>query len=133
MEGAGKPVANVAGFFYWQAAAGAAAALAAEDPDLARQRDEMAAALAGPAADPWSPGDPDPLGEGLLIAALARPPSWIDPASPPPSGAWCSCCGRNHRAGGRWWREAEEPRGWRCGRCFPPDHLRADQVAEVRT
>ena len=35
--------------------------------------------------------------------------------------------------GGRWWREAAEPKGWRCRNCYPPDHLRADQVVEVRT
>ncbi len=85
------------------------------------------------AADAWQPAKRDSLGDGLLIAALARPPSWSDPTSPPPAGAWCSCCGRSHRSGGRWWREAVEPKGWRCGRCFPPDHLRADQVVEVRT
>ena len=84
-------------------------------------------------AAPWHPGKPDPLRDGLLIAALARPPSWSGPTSPPPAGAWCSCCGRSHRSGGRWWREAAEPKGWRCGRCYPPDHLRADQVVEVRT
>ena len=119
--------------FYRQAAEGAAAALAADDPGLAHERGEMAAAMAEPAADPWRPSTPDPLGDGLLLGALARPPSWSGPAFPPPPGAWCSCCGRSHRCGGRWWREATEPKGWRCGRCYPPDHLRADQVMEVRT
>ena len=119
---------------FLNAAQAAAAALAAPDPALDHERAEIAAALAGPAAaDPWHPGKPDPLRDGLLTAALARPPSWSDPASPPPAGAWCSCCGRSHRSGGRWWREAAEPKGWRCGRCHPADHLRVDQVVEVRT
>jgi hypothetical protein len=119
--------------FYRRAAEEAAVALAAHDPDLARERSEMAAALAAPAADPWQPGKPDPLRDGLLIAALARPPSWSGPTSPPPPGAWCSCCSRSRRSGGRWWREAAEPKGWRCRNCYPPDHLQADQVVEVRT
>ena len=51
-------------------------ALAAEDPDLASERGAMGAALAGPAAaNPWRPGKPDALTDGLLIAALARPPA----------------------------------------------------------
>ncbi len=116
------------------AAEAEAEALAADDADLAYERGEMAAALAAPAAaDPWHPGEPDPLRDGLLIAALARPPSWSGPTSPPLLGAWCSCCGRSRRSGGRWWREAAEPKGWRCRNCYPPDHLRADQVVEVRT
>ena len=134
VESAGEGSGADAAAFYRRAAEDAAAALAVEDPDLARERGETAAALAGPAAaDPWHPGKPDPLRDGLLTAALARPPSWSDPASPPPAGAWCSCCGRSHRSGGRWWREAAEPKGWRCGRCHPADHLRVDQVVEVRT
>jgi hypothetical protein len=41
-----------------------------------------AAALAAhyaarPSADPWQPGNQDPLGEGLLAAALARPRSLV--------------------------------------------------------
>ena len=61
--------------FYRRAAEDEAAALAAHDPDLARERSEVAATLAGPAAaDPWHPGKPDALRDGLLIAALARPP-----------------------------------------------------------
>jgi hypothetical protein len=71
---------------------------------------------------------------GLLAAAAQRPPAWADPASVPPPGAWCTCCGRHHRRGGRWWCEAgERPRGWRCWTCYPPDHLPAEAVREVRT
>jgi hypothetical protein len=32
----------------------------------------------------------------------------------------CRCC-----AGRRWWTEAEQPTGWRCAVCHPPDHLPA--------
>ena len=125
-ESAGEAGAADRAAFYRQAAEDAAVALAAYDPDLAHERSEMAAAMAAPAAaDPWHPGEPDPLRDGLLVAALARPPSCSNPTCPP-RGAWCSCCGR-------WWREAVEPKGWRCGRCYPSDHLRADQVVEVRT
>ena len=134
VEGVGEAGAADRAAFYRQAAEEAAVALAAYDPDLAHERSEMAAAMAAPAAaDPWHPGKPDPLRDGLLIAALARPPSWSGPTSPPPPWAWCSCCGRSRRSGGRWWREAAEPKGWRCRNCYPPDHLRADQVVEVRT
>ncbi len=134
VEGAGEEGGAGAAASYRRAAEDAAAALAGEDPDLAHERSEVAAALAGPAAaDPWRPGKPDALRDGLLIAALARPPAWSDPASPPPAGAWCSCCDGNHRSGDRWWREAAEPKGWRCGRCYPSNHRRADQVVEVRT
>jgi hypothetical protein len=49
---------------------------------------------------------------GLLTAALSRPPgAWPDVRSVPPPGAWCSCCGRVRRRGGRWWREAVAPTG----------------------
>lgn len=47
----------------------------------------------------------------LPAPGLARLPSWSEVATIPPPGAWCSCCGRFHRKGGRWWREAEAPRG----------------------
>ena len=35
----------------------------------------------------------------------------------------CSCC-----AGSRWWQEAEDPKGWRCAMCHPPDGLAADEA-----
>jgi hypothetical protein len=124
VERAGEAGAANAAASYREAAQAALAALTADDPDLAHERSETAAALAGPAAeDPWHPGKQDPLAIGLLMGALVRPPSWSSPASPPPSGAWCSCCGRSHRSGGRWWREVAEPKGWRCGRCHPHDDL----------
>lgn len=89
---------------------------------------------APPSADPYRPGDPDPLRDGLLAGALRRLPSWADPAAIPPPGAWCAGCSR-HRpgAGGRWWCEADAPRGWRCRSCHPPDHLPAAALRELRT
>lgn len=55
---------------------------------------------------------------GLFRAALLRPPSWSDPAAAPGPGSRCSCC-----SGTRWWTEAQEPTGWRCAVCHPPNHL----------
>ena len=65
---------------------------------------------------------------GLLDTARQRPPSWADTAARPSPGCWCSFC-----HGQRWWCEREAPRGWRCGTCHPPAHLRVDAVTEVRT
>jgi hypothetical protein len=55
-------------------------------------------------------------------AGLAHPPSWSQPAPPPP-GAWCRSC-----HGTSWWTERHEPKGWRCAKCHPPDHLPVDQI-----
>ena len=59
------------------------------------------------------------LAERVAIAVehLARPPAWAS-LDPPPQGAWCLAC-----RGGRFWREREAPRGWRCASCHPPGHL----------
>ena len=58
---------------------------------------------------------------GLMRAALMRPPSWADTTTGPTPGAWCGGCSRHYaEAGGRWWREAEAPKGWRCATCYPP-------------
>jgi hypothetical protein len=92
---------------------------------------------AEPSARPYLPSDPDPLRDGLLAAALMRPPAWDGGA--PPRGAWCSCCGRsNPQAGGRWW-QPRNPRsdglglgpGWRCMTCHPPPP--GCETEEVRT
>jgi hypothetical protein len=123
--------------FLLRAAGQAAAVLAVPDPDLAAERAGTALAQAAEARGEF--GRPRPEAEhraalaGLLAAGLQQPPAWPDPASPPPPGAWCSCCGRFGGAGGRWWREAETPRGWRCRTCHPPDHLPDDAVREART
>jgi hypothetical protein len=71
---------------------------------------------------------------GLTRAALMRPPAWGErPDCRPTPGAWCSCCGRNPPAeGGRWWQEAEAPKGWRCRACYPP-HLPRHALREVET
>ena len=84
-------------------------------------------------AQPYQSGQPDPLRDGLFAGALQRPPAWADPSLIPPPGAWCSCCGRFDRKGGRWWTTAPEPDGWACVTCHPPDHLAPDAVREVRT
>jgi len=68
-----------------------------------------------------------------MAAELQRPPAWSDPASVPPPGAWCGCCGRFSKSGGRWWREAVEPKGWRCWTCHPPAPLAPAEVVERRT
>jgi hypothetical protein len=65
---------------------------------------------------------------GYDVAAPQIPPSWAGPTSQPQQGATCSCC-----RGGRWWREAYSPNGWRCWMCHPPDHLPNDAVMEIRT
>jgi hypothetical protein len=102
------------------------------------EREAMAAHYSAPASDrPYRPTDPDPYRDGLLTASRMRPPSWADP-TPPPRGAWCSCCGRNRQSGGRWWKP-RHPRtdglglgpGWRCWTCHPPPD--PAEVVEVRT
>jgi hypothetical protein len=115
----------------------AAEALAAPDPELARERAETAAGLSEEAAGrfgrPMSEAGHQAALAEYLAVGLQRPPGWSDVASCPPPGAWCSCCGRSHRSGGRWWREAVAPRGWRCRTCHGPWHLREDQIVEVVT
>jgi hypothetical protein len=71
---------------------------------------------------------------GLMRAALMRPPAWADTTARPAPGAWCGCCGRAERNGGRWWQEAAGPRGWRCMTCYPPpSHLGLNAMREVET
>ncbi|MEO3474854.1 hypothetical protein AAFN86_23535 [Roseomonas sp. CAU 1739] len=98
------------------------------------ERDAMSGHYAAEgAARPYLPSDPDPLRDGLLLGALQRPPAWSDPDLIPPPGAWCSCCGRFERRGGRWWTSAPTPDGWACVTCHPPDHLADDAVRVVVT
>jgi hypothetical protein len=95
-----------------------------DDPE----RRAMLAHYSAPAsARPYRPTDPDPYRDGLRVAALMRPPSWSGPTPPPPRGAWCACCSRNHRSGGRWWKPRHARSdglglgpGWRCMTCHPP-------------
>jgi hypothetical protein len=82
----------------------------------------------------------DELAEAGLLSPLPqeqddmqRPPSWSRPKDVPPPGAWCGCCGRFDRSGGRWWREAEAPSGWCCWTCHPPGGRPDAAVVEVRT
>ena len=41
----------------------------------------------------------------------------------PPPGAWRRAC-----HGTRWWTERQQPRGWRCMMCHPPDHLPPEAI-----
>jgi hypothetical protein len=108
------------------------------DDDDPERRAMLAHYSAEPSARPYLPSDDDAYTAGLRVAALQRPPSWTAP-TPPPRGAWCSCCGRsNPQAGGRWW-QPRTPRsdglglgqGWRCWTCHPPPD--PSEVEEVRT
>jgi hypothetical protein len=87
-----------------------------------------------------APGTVAELAEAGLLPPLPqeqgemqRPPSWSDPEDVPSSGAWCGCCGRFDRSGGRWWREAEAPSGWCCWTCHPPEGRSEAAVVAVRT
>jgi hypothetical protein len=114
-------------------AAREASEVATSDPALGWDREEPGELCGGDAAPP-SPTARRAELAGYLAAGLQRPPAWSDPTSVPPPGAWCGCCGRRvGRSGGRWWREAVEPTGWRCGICHPPAHLTAAEVVERRT
>jgi hypothetical protein len=92
-----------------------------DDPE----RRAMQEHYAEPPSDrPYKPSDADGYRDGLLTAALQRPPSWTAP-TPPTRGCWCSYCG-TPQSGGRWWRP-RHPRGdglapgegWRCMICRP--------------
>ena len=70
--------------------------------------------------------DPDTDTERI---SQRRLPSWADAALKPLAGDWCACCGKSDRLGGRWWREAITPTGWRCSRCHPaPPGMSAVEV-----
>lgn len=59
-------------------------------------------------------------GEDTERRGQRRMTSWADAALTPLARDWCSCCGKFERQGGRWWREATAPTGWRCSTCHPP-------------
>jgi hypothetical protein len=105
----------------------------------AAEAEAMAAYYGGELSAPsYRPSDRDRLRDGLRVAALQRPPSWSGSTPPPLKGAWCSCCGRSHRSGGRWWRP-RNPRndglglgpGWRCWTCHPPPAPSEAEVVET--
>jgi hypothetical protein len=58
-------------------------------------------------------------GEDVARIGQRRMTSWADAALTPLDGDWCACCGKSDRPGGRWWREATAPTGWRCSTCHP--------------
>lgn len=57
-----------------------------------------------------------------------RPTSWADASEFLRLGDWCGCC-----RGQRWWCGRENAKGWRCGICYRPDHLKPDQVLWMDT
>ncbi|WP_431305324.1 hypothetical protein [Sediminicoccus sp. BL-A-41-H5] len=123
--------------FYVTASERALEALAAPDADLAAERAEIQAAREAEARGEY-PIKPEAEHRAhlaaLRLSGLQRPPAWSDVTWAPPPGAWCGCCGRHTpQSGGRWWREAKEPTGWRCWACHPPVHLATDNIHEVRT
>lgn len=99
---------------------------------VAQHRIELKVILAVRAgASPAHCAPADPLEDHR--AELGRLPSWSDPKAVPPPAAWCRCCNRFKRDGGRWWCERVQPSGWCCWMCHPPDHLAPDQIVERRT
>ena len=123
--------------FFVAASQRAHEALAAQDAHLAAERAEIQAVREAEARADYPI---KPVGEhrahiaALRLSSLQRPPSWVDVTSTPPPGAWCGCCGRHTpQDGGRWWREAQAPTGWRCWPCHPPLHLAPGDIHEVRT
>jgi len=69
-----------------------------------------------PAGTPSSvPPCPVKLSRGTATPSGCLPPSWADIEHIPDPGAVCSCC-----RGSSWWRERDEPKGWRCCTCHPP-------------
>jgi len=107
------------------ARAHAAAPPASEPEPIPAPEPEPLPAVPLPEALPEAEPDPFPMGQ--------RMPSWAQVEDQPQPGDWCGCCGRFKRSAGRWWREATEPRGWRCRTCHPPDHLPAAAVVAVAT
>ena len=88
----------------------------------AEPRERADEAVAEPEPDGGMPPEPLPY----------RLPSWADPADTPKPGDRCGCCGRRG-SGGRWWIERAEPKGWRCARCHPGDHMPEAERFEVAT
>ena len=107
---------------------GSAATLRADAVNDAAETAALAAHYAAP-ADPhaYQPTEPDPLQDGLLIAAMRRPPAWADNMAEPSRGAVCACC-----TGRRWWADRL---GWRCAICHPRprDYRSSGRWREVQT
>jgi hypothetical protein len=85
--------------------------------------------------DDAGPGDapeaddaaPEPMPLPFRLAA------WGDAADVPRPGDTCGTCSRRSPRGGRWWCEATAPKGWRCARCHPADHMPEAERFEVLT
>ncbi|MCF3947793.1 hypothetical protein AiwAL_15970 [Acidiphilium sp. AL] len=67
-------------------------------------------------------------GNPTVVVPHPMPVSWADATIAPTPGAYCRNC-----QGNEWWCEATAPKGWRCARCHPGDHLPADRRWDVRT
>jgi hypothetical protein len=99
------------------------------------ERERADGAAPEPEADDAGPGDAPEADDALPPEPEALPyrlPSWADPGDVPRPGDRCGCCGR-HGSGGLWWIERAEPRGWRCSRCHPGDHMPEGERFEVQT
>jgi hypothetical protein len=86
-------------------------------------------------AEPEREPEPEPEGDDAPPETEPLPyrlPAWGDPSDTPRPGDRCGCCGRRG-SGGRWWIERAEPRGWRCARCHPGDHMPEAERFEVTT
>ena len=89
-----------------------------------RERADDAGPGDAPDADDAAP-EPPPL--PFRLAA------WGDAADVPRPGDTCGTCSRRSPRGGRWWCEATAPKGWRCARCHPGDHVPEAERFEVLT
>ena len=94
----------------------------AEAASLACDVPEAAPAPGTEAADDAAP-EPLPF----------RLAAWGDAADAPRPGDACGTCSRRSPRGGRWWREAVAPKGWRCARCHPADHVPEAERFEALT
>ena len=94
-----------------------------------RERADVAEAEPGAAPGDAPEGDDAPPEPEALPFRL---PAWGDATDTPKPGDRCGCCGR-HGSGARWWIERAEPKGWRCCRCHPGDHLSEAERFEVAT
>lgn len=56
------------------------------------------------------------------------PPSWAEATIEPTPGAVCRNCKSRS-----WWCEIINPRGWRCSRCHPGDHVPAERRRDLFT
>ncbi len=68
---------------------------------------------------------------GLQLCRATAPTGVEQPGPGATAGRMARCFGHFKHDGGRWWREREQPKGWRCWACHPPDHLAPEQIVEA--